>query len=329
MKRKSSKAGRLRSVAFCAFGALLWLFPLFVSAQTRVTLQLNWKPEPQFGGFYEARESGLYAARELDVEIIPGGVGTPTVQMVGAGKADFAVVSADELILARSRGNDVVALFAVYQTNPQGILTHAARGFDDIGDVFSGGTVAMQRGLPYAAYLEKRFGLDKVRIVPSPGGDLSVLRSDPNYAMQCFVTSEPIAAKKAGIDVQTFLVAEAGYNPYTTVLVTREQYLTQNPKIVRAMVEATREGWRAYLDDPSKTNAVMHALNPGMDAETFAAAAEAQKPLIETEETKAIGLGGMTRERWKTLGDQLVELDVVSRAPAPEECFFNVAALPE
>ena len=118
------------------------------------------------GGFYAAD----YHAAGLNVDVIPGGVGTPTVQMVAAGKVDFAVVSADEIIIARSNGADVVALFAVYQTNPQGLMTHAARGFKNIGDIFThDGTVAMQRGLPYANFLEKKYSFDKVKIVPSPG----------------------------------------------------------------------------------------------------------------------------------------------------------------
>ena len=114
-------------------------------------------------------------------------------------------------MIARSNGADVVALFATFQTNPQGLMTHASRGLKSIVDVFaSEGTVAMQRGLPYASFLEKKFGFDRVKIVPSPGGDLSAFRNDSNFSQQCFVTSEPIAAKKAGLDVRAFLVADAG-----------------------------------------------------------------------------------------------------------------------
>jgi NitT/TauT family transport system substrate-binding protein len=208
----------------------------------KISLQLNWKAEPQFGGFYAAKESGAFKKHGLDVEVVPGGVGTPTVQMVAAGKVPFAVVSADEVILSRANGADVVALMAVYQTCPQGLMTHAKRGLKSIEEIFrQPGTVAMQRGLPYASWLEKKYGFDKVKVVPSPGGDLSVFRSDPNYTMQCFVTSEPIAAKRAGLDPQTFLVAEAGYNPYTTVLVTRGEYLKREGDTVKRMVEACRE----------------------------------------------------------------------------------------
>ena len=78
-------------------------------SRPKVTLQLNWKPEPQFGGFYAAKEIAT-EKHNLDIDIVPGGVGTPTVQMVAAGKVPFAVVSADEIVIARSNGADVVAL---------------------------------------------------------------------------------------------------------------------------------------------------------------------------------------------------------------------------
>src|SRR5690348_12625558 len=93
------------------------------SKPAKIRLALNWKPDPQFGGFYAAP----YDKHGLDVEILPGGAGTPTVQMIGAGSAEFGIVSADEILLARARGNNVIALFAVFQNNPQGIMVHASR----------------------------------------------------------------------------------------------------------------------------------------------------------------------------------------------------------
>src|SRR5262245_61179989 len=94
---------------------------------TKVKLQLNWKPEPQFGGFYAAQVIDAYKKHGLDVEITPGGAGAPTVEMVGAGTVPFAIVSGDEIIRARANGNKIVALFAAYQTNPQGIMTRKSR----------------------------------------------------------------------------------------------------------------------------------------------------------------------------------------------------------
>jgi NitT/TauT family transport system substrate-binding protein len=280
----------------------------------KLRLALNWKPDPQFGGFYAAP----YAKHGLDVEILPGGAGTPTIQMVGAGSAEFGVVSADELVVARSQGNDVVALFAVFQNNPQGIMVHASRKLTNLGDVFKSGTVALQKGLPYARLLEKQYGFDKVKIVPSPGGDISAFLSDKDFAQQCFIMSEPLTARHKGADVQVFPVSGVGYNPYTTVLATAGDALRKDPARAAAMVAAVREGWRAYLDDPKPTNQQMNQLNPSMAADVFAEVAEAQKPLIETS---GIGLGSITKERWETLIMQLKDLGDIQQAPAAEECY--------
>src|SRR6185312_10426900 len=63
--------------------------------RTKVTLQLNWKPEPQFGGFYAADVAGIYGKHGLDVTITAGGAGASTVEMFGAGTVPFAIVSGD------------------------------------------------------------------------------------------------------------------------------------------------------------------------------------------------------------------------------------------
>ena len=284
-------------------------------APGKIRLALNWKPDPQFGGFYAAP----YQAHGLDVDILPGGAGTPTIQMVGAGSAEFGVVSADELVVARSQGNDVVALFAVFQNNPQGIMAHASRKLISLADLLkSGGTLAIQRGLPYARLLEKNYGFGKVKIVPSPGGDISAFLADKNFAQQCFIVSEPLTAKHQGADVQVFPVSDVGYNPYTTVLTTSGDFLRQNPDRAKAMVAAVREGWRTYLDDPKPTNQRMNQLNPSMAPEVFAEVAAAQKPLIEIAGTQ---LGSMTKERWEMLIAQLQELGDIQKAPSADDCF--------
>jgi NitT/TauT family transport system substrate-binding protein len=281
----------------------------------RIRLALNWKPDPQFGGFYAAP----YRKHGLDVEILPGGAGTPTVQMIGAGSAEFGIVSADELVVARARGNDVVALFAVFQNCPQGIMAHASRQLASIADVLKEGTLAIQRGLPYARILERKYGFDHVKVVPSPGGDISAFLHDEKFAQQCFVMSEPLQARHAGVDVKVFPVADIGYNPYTTVLATGGAQLRSNPVRTAAMVAAVREGWRAYLNDPASTNTKMHDLNPSMDAASFAEVADAQKPYIEAGE-----LGAMTAERWTTLIGQLAELGDIPQAMPAQDCFRNI-----
>jgi NitT/TauT family transport system substrate-binding protein len=291
----------------------------------KIRLALDWKPEPEFGGFYAAP----FEKHGLDVEILPGGAGTPTVQMVGAGSAEFGIVAGDELVVARSKGNNVVALFAVYQDSPLGIMVHASRNLSSIAGVFKGGTVALQQGLPFAALLEKKYGFGHVHVVPSPNGDITSFLNDEMFAQQCYITSEPLTAKKKGVAVKTFPVSDTGYNPYSTVLATSDETLRKSPDMVKAMVAAVREGWRAYLDDPKATNEKMHQMNPSMDLDTFAEVAEAQKPFIESPsitsgDTPKNGLGTMSNVRWETLIGQLKDLGYIPAAIPPEDCFRNL-----
>jgi len=286
---------------------------------TRVKVQLNWVPEPEFGGIYAARESGAYTKAGLEVETVSGGAGSPVVQLVAGGQADFGVAGADDVVIARARGVDLVAVFGTFQTNPQGVMVHAARNLATLADLKSG-TLALEPGLPFAIFIKKKYGFAGATLVPYDGGIAKFL-ADPSYAQQCYVTSEPIAVKKKGGTPKVFLGADAGFNPYASVLVTRGAMLREKKETVRAFVAASAEGWRRYLDDPTAANKVMAKLNTAMDAETFAAAAAAQKPLIETDETKKSGLGVMSETRWAKLGADLVELGVVTKAPTPVECF--------
>jgi NitT/TauT family transport system substrate-binding protein len=298
-------------------------------AAEKVSIALNWVPEPEFGGIYAAQQNGAYQKRGLEVTIKPGGAGAPTWQQVASARADFGVASADEIVNARANGADVVAIFAIYQTCPQGIMVHASRGLKSIDQVFtSGGTLAMEVGLPYGKFLQKKYGFEKVKRVPYNGGVANFL-ADKDFSQQCFVFSEPLTAKKQGSDPQTFLISEAGYNPYTGVIITNGEFLKKHPTVVKAMDAALRDGWQAYLDDPKPANEMMGKINKSMDSETFSAAAEAQKPLIESDDTKANGLGAMTFERWEKLVKQLAEIGVVDPAKAPhaKECFAKPALL--
>jgi NitT/TauT family transport system substrate-binding protein len=291
----------------------------------RLAIALNWKPEPEFGGLYEATRQHAFRARGLDVEIT-GGPGAPVVQMVDSGQAAFAVASADEVVIARDRGTDVVAVFATYQTNPQGIMVHASRGLDSLAALFAspeGGTLAVEPGLPYVKYLDAHYDLSRFRLVPY-GYSIAPFLGDPKMAQQVFVTAEPIAARREGGDPQVFLIADSGFDPYAAVYITSGERLREHRDEVARFVAVLRDGWRAYLDDPAPANAVMAGLNKEMDAETFRLAAAAQAPLVENAFTREHGLGAMSLERWQELVGQLSELGLLDRPVDPARCFVDL-----
>lgn len=286
----------------------------------RIKIALNWVPEPEFGGVYAAQQQGIFKSRNLEVDILPGGAGVPTWQLVASGQVEYGIASADEVAIARLRGADIVAIFATYQTCPQAIMVHESRGLTKLEDSLAGGTLALEKGLTYARFLEKQYGFDRVKLVPYTGGVAAFL-ADEHYAQQCFVFSEPIAARRQGANVKTFLVADSGYNPYTAVVIARADHARDHRDQVDAVIQSLRAGWVAYLNDPKPTNDLMGQLNKAMDAQTFAEAAEAQKPLIVGPDISSDRIGTMTLDRWKELIGQMRQLGVLEEDVAPETCF--------
>jgi NitT/TauT family transport system substrate-binding protein len=255
------------------------------------------------------------------VEITEGGAGTPVVQMVANSKVRFGIAAADEVVISQARGTDVVALFAVYQINPQGIMVHPERGFKSMADVFAApGTLAIQSGAPYTLFLQAKYPNAKVKMVPYAGGIAQFL-TDANYSQQCYVTSEPLLAKKKNKPAASFLIADAGFNPYGTVLIARRQTIEKNQKQTRDLIEAIRQGWGDYLRAPEAANAWMVKLNPAMDAESMKEAAEVQKPFILAPKTPSAALGKMTGDRWATLVNQLFDLKLIKKKPAVEKLY--------
>jgi NitT/TauT family transport system substrate-binding protein len=199
-------------------------------------------------------------------------------------------------------------------------MVHASRKLQKLEDVFHSGTLALETGLAYAAFLKKKFNWDGVKVVPYDGGVAHFL-AEANFAQQCYVTSEPIAARQKGSDPQVFLIADSGFNPYGTVVITRRELLNKSPELVKSFVLATREGWRDYLDHPQVTNVLLSKLNSSLDTQTLGAAAEAQRALVETGDSQRDGLGSMQQARWQVLADQLLDLKIIDKPAAAADLF--------
>lgn len=270
-----------------------------------VELALNWLPEAEHGGFYAADVHGLFAERQLRVKIIPGGPGVPVIQNVASGKVTFGVTNADQVLLQRAQEADVVAIFAPIQQSPRCIMVHKKSGitkFDDLKDM----TLAINVNQTFLGYLKKRLPLTNVQIVPYAGSVAPFLESD-RMGQQAYSFSEPFLAEEKGGDPLNLMVSDLGFNPYTSVLITRAEVIEKQPELVRRMVAACRFGWRKYLDEPEKTNEHIHSLNKEMGLEILAFGARTLKPLCEAGLTAPDRLGEMTAERWATLAEQLVE----------------------
>src|SRR5712691_393754 len=98
---------------FAEFGLAVALVPAALAGQDRVTLMLDWTPNPNHVGFYYARDTGLFAKAELDVTIRAPSDPTAPLKLVALGKSDLAVSYEQELFLAAARKLPIVAVAAV------------------------------------------------------------------------------------------------------------------------------------------------------------------------------------------------------------------------
>jgi NitT/TauT family transport system substrate-binding protein len=295
------------------------------AALEEVSLVLNWYPETEHGGYYAALVHGFYEEAGLKVTIIPGGPNAPVLQKVDRKSVTFGVTNADRVLLGRAQEADVVAVMSPLQISPRCIMVHATSGIETLADL-KDVTLAMNSGATWAQFLRKRLPLENVRIVDN--ASVARFLDDEKYAQQAYVFSEPFVAKSKGGDPRSLMVSELGFNPYTSLLITHADTITEDPQTVRKMVEASIRGWQKYRESPGETNKYIHQQNPEMELDILDFGAEAMKPLYTDDETPLERLGTMTAARWKTLSDQLVQVDVLKPGEVDPQQAFTTQFLP-
>lgn len=259
---------------------------------TVVRVALNWYPEPEFGGFYDALLTKAYRDAGLDVQIIPGGPGVPVLEMLAANKVDVAISGADDLLLRRAKGLAAVAILAGFQDTPVGLMVHAGgpTKFEDVT-----GSVAIEPGSPFQQFLWKKYGWDgKVAMVPT-SGSVGAFAADPALIQQAYITSEPCVAEAQNVPVTFIPGKDAGWNPYASLAVVRET--DASAPWVTQFKEMSISGWKHYNADPTVANAEIARLNPEMPLDRMACVVERQRPYVTGKD----GIGVMTQQRWDEL----------------------------
>jgi NitT/TauT family transport system substrate-binding protein len=283
---------------------------------TRVTLQTDWYPQPEHGGFYTAVVKGFYRDEGLDVTIVPGGPFTVAGRQVAAGAAEFGLSSSDKTLESVADGQPLVAVAATMQRDPQGIMVRKDSPIRSFADL-NGHAVAVKPGSTWFAYIVKRFKLDGVREIPATMSVANFV-ADRDYVQQVFATSEPFFAQKAGIETCVLLTSDAGYNPYR-VMFTSHDYLKGHPEVVGKFVRASVRGWREYMRDPAAAHAVILKLNPALNPELMEFSWRALKDghFVDGTEDGTENFGGMTAARWSAMYQQLLDLKVFTKTFDP------------
>jgi NitT/TauT family transport system substrate-binding protein len=117
-----------------------------------------------------------------------------------------------------------------------------------------------------------------------------------------------------GDEFGAIFVADSGYNPYTNAVFTTEQYLADNPEVVRDFVAASVKGWEDYKENPESANEYMQQFNPEYPIEQMDATAVEQEELIYGGDASSNGIGYMTEERWTEMLNALQQVGVIDES---------------
>lgn len=281
-----------------------------VLAKDKVVFGTNWLAQAEHGGFYQAVADGTYAKYGLDVEIRMGGPQVNHSLLLAAGKIDFNMGGEGYGALNYVENNiPVRAVASIFQKEPRVMIAHPDTGVTDLKSLKGRPILLSKDALQtYWLWMKRTQGLTDDQIRPynfSPAPFLA----DKKMILQGYLSSEPYTVAQAGVKPVVLLLADYGYDTYSTTIEARQDLLDKNPDLVQRFVDATVIGWKNYLHgDSAAANALIKAANPEMTDDQIAYAIKVlnEHGIVESGDALTLGIGAMTDARWKSFFDGTV-----------------------
>ena len=306
----------LRALTAAMVAALIAISAAAGQTLDKVSFGTNWVAEAEHGGFFQALADGTYKAYGLDVTIVPGGPNQNNRILLISGKLDF-FMSANSLQSFDAVANKVplVAVAAIFQKDPQVFVTHPESKVTKLEDLKPLTLFVSKEGISsYFQWLKSEYGFSEQKVKPYTFNPQPFL-ADPQSAMQGYVTSEPFAIeKKAGFKPGVILLADCGFNAYSTLIETRRDLADSKPDLVQRFVDASIVGWYHYLyGDNAPGNAMIKKLNPDMTDELLAYSLAKMKEygIVDSGDALRDGIGAMSDARVASFFDKMVRAGVV------------------
>jgi NitT/TauT family transport system substrate-binding protein len=296
--------------------AALWSGPAPAQTLDKVSFGTNWVAEAEHGGFYQALADGTYRQYGLDVTIVPGGPQINNRILLAVGKLDF-FMSANTLqsFDAVEQKVPTIAVAAMFQKDPQVLIAHPDMGvqkFEDLKDLTL--FISKEGIASYFQWLKADYRFSDAKVKPYTFNAQPFL-TDRSSAMQGYVTSEPYQVEKQGhFQPKVFLLADHGFNSYSTLIETRIALAQDKPDLVQRFVDASIIGWYHYLyGDNSAGNALIRQQNPEMTDELLAYSVAKMKEhgIVDSGDTLRLGIGAITDARMASFFDKMVRARVV------------------
>lgn len=285
----------------------------------RIVFGPNWVAQAEHGGFYQALADGTYRKYGLDVVIRPGGPNINNRILLPVGKIDF-FMSANSLQTfdAVAQNIPTIAVAAIFQKDPQVLIAHPGQGIEKFEDLKKLTLFISKEGIvSYYKWLEADFGFKTVQVKPYTFNPQPFL-ADKRSAMQGYVTSEPYAVEqRGGFKPKLFLIADYGFNAYSTLIETRRDLVEKKPDLVQRFVDASIVGWYNYLyGDNKSANLLIKKDNPEMTDALLAYSVGKMKEfgIVESGDAEKLGIGAMTDARMKDFFEKMVRAGIVNAA---------------
>jgi NitT/TauT family transport system substrate-binding protein len=286
-----------------------------VLAQTpeKVSFGTNWLAQAEHGGYYQAVADGTYRKLGLDVTIIPGGPQSNNRMQLPVGRIDFYMGgNMLQAYSAVAENIPTIVVGAIFQKEPQVLIAHPNEGFDSFLDLKKSNDILVSReGLAsYFQWMKAEFGFREEQTKPYTFNPAPFL-ANKKAVMQGYLSSEPVVIEKtAGFKPKVFLLADHGFDTYSTTIETRTQLVREKPDLVQRFVNGSITGWYNYLyGDNAAANALIKKDNPDMTDDKIAAGIRLMKEygIVDSGDTLQLGIGCMTEARQKSFFDKMVK----------------------
>ena len=301
--------------ALAAFAALA--APHAARALDKVSFATNWLAEAEHGGFYQAVADGTYAKYGLEVKIVPGGPQANNRLLLISGKVDFFMgANMIQAMDAVKEGVPTLAVASMFQKDPIIYMSHPGQGLDKIEDLKNANAyfVGKDNLVTVFQWAKQTYGFREEKVKPYSFNPAPFL-ADKKSVQQGYLTSEPYEVEKqGGFKPNVFLVADYGYDSYSTTIETRADSIAKRPDLVQRFVDASAIGWYNYLyGDNKAANVLIKKDNPEItDGQiAFSIAKMKEYGIVDSGDSLKAGIGAMTDARMKSFFDKMVKAGVV------------------
>ena len=292
---------------------LTFAFPIF--AKDKVTLLMDWFPQGNQSGFWQAQLDNQYHD-DLEITVKPGGPKVRTTIAVASGQVEFGLNGSDSVMMANSKGAKLRAIFVSLGHVPYNLVYHPNTGVKTIQDL-NGRRFAVVMGITYWKWVKHKYGLDKVQEFPLTG-DLGLFAKTPNMFQQGYSIFLPARMDAKGIPNAQFKVADLGYRPYS-VLFTSEKLIKENPALVQAVVDRLSMSFHKSLVDPKPTRDLILSKSKKTTVAIHNNALRLMKRDFLPKDWSKIGC--QDPNRWAELANQMKEVDVLPADFDPHQSY--------